>query len=58
MKRRKLLYWALWPVEQAALTFSSGIRLLTMLVIVTNPVLLTLYLLNRRKKREREDERI
>lgn len=53
MKRRKLLYYALWPVEVFAFAVAGMGRALKWLLIASNPVLLALYLSRREKKRDR-----
>ena len=53
MKARRLVYWALWPVEQVVVALEGMWRLTMFLVIASNPVFLALWLM-RRRKRERE----
>lgn len=57
MKVRKVLYYVLWPFEQLALFIGWLVRMLRMLVIVTNPVFLAIYLANRRGNRKGEEDK-
>lgn len=50
MKRRKLLYYALWPVEVLADFLTWTCRVLKWMLIASNPILLALYLSRREKK--------
>lgn len=54
--RRKLVYYALWPVQCAILAVAWLFRFLFMLFIVSNPVTLALWL-SRPKRRTRRKER-
>ena len=56
MKVRKILYYVLWPVEVMAFMVGRSIQLAWMLIIVTNPVFLAIYLLNRQKRRRDEED--
>ncbi len=63
MKARTVLYWALWPVEVLvyllqgmAYALQGFGRLLWFLIIVSNPLFLAIYLMNRRRRpRERQE---
>jgi hypothetical protein len=55
VKVRKVLYYGLWPFEKVAFFLGWLVRVLRMLVIVTNPVFLAIYLVNRRGNRKGEE---
>ena len=55
MKARKVLYWALWPVGIAVSIIESLAKVVWMLIIVSNPLFLAIYLLSRRNKQERTE---
>jgi hypothetical protein len=56
VKVRKILYYALWPVEQLFYFLSWLGRWLKMLIIVSNPIFLAIYLMNRERRRGKENE--
>lgn len=63
MTARRVLYWALWPVEKLFLGLAwlgrlckGPSRLLPALFIVSNPVLLAFWITGRHKRRREEDE--
>ncbi len=63
MKARRVLYWALWPVQVLAYVLQgvayalhSTLRLVWCLMIASNPLFLAIYLMNRRRRpRERQE---
>ena len=56
MTRRRVLYWALWPVEQLLVGLAWLGRASWALIIASNPVLLAMWILRRDKRRQEEDK--
>ncbi len=56
MKAKRILYYALWPVEATVWTVNALAELFWKLIIVSNPLFLALYLLDREKKRKQGEQ--
>ncbi|MBA7703809.1 hypothetical protein ES703_112603 [subsurface metagenome] len=56
MIRRRVLYWALWPLEKALDLLGWLWRVSLALIIVSNPVFLAMWILGRDKRRREEDK--
>jgi hypothetical protein len=53
---RRVLYYALWPVEKALYLLALAGRALRALFIASHPGLLAMWILRRDKRRREEDE--
>lgn len=63
MVARRVLYWALWPLEKLCLGLAwlgrlckGPSRILPALFIVSHPALLAFWIMGRGKRRREEDE--